>query len=160
MPFEFIDNTRINSSTRKKIRAHVMMKKNLGKTRPPRMKAVAAQVKTSMPMTAPKAISDEEISLLPLSQQVGDEFSVYPFPAELTLRSRGLVYKCKVHGIPASISAAKVLAVIQGVGDIINQENICCRSVDVSTSIWIRYIFLDEACTYFLLCITDDTNPE
>jgi hypothetical protein len=95
MSFQFIDNANINRSARKKIRAHVMMKRNLGKTRPPRRKVATVQVKTVMPTLTTVAAVDIE-SLLPSPlQQIRSEFSVYPFPAELTSRSRGLVYKCK-----------------------------------------------------------------
>jgi hypothetical protein len=107
MPFQFIDNAHINRSARKSIRAHVMLKKNLGKTRPPRRKAAAVHTKASLRTLAAVNVVDVENLLPPPSQQIGSEFSIYPFPAKLTCRSRALVYKCKRQIIFFNILALK-----------------------------------------------------
>ena len=97
MPFEFIDNSLIDLSARKKIRSHVMKEKNVGKKRPSRKKASRMEVKNTMPMVMPNIEVDVQNSLPSPSRQAGNELSLFPFPAELTFRSRGLVFKCKAY---------------------------------------------------------------
>ena len=97
MPFEFIDNSLIDSSARHKIRRHVMKEKNVGKKRPSKKRSLRIEVKSTMQMVGPTVEPQVQNPLPAPSQQLGGELSLLPFAAKLTSRSRDLFYRCNAY---------------------------------------------------------------
>lgn len=100
MPFEFVDNNApIDRDARKKIRSHVAIGRNVGKThsRPSRKEAFVLPTKTRISKAVqkiPHLDSDESIDLVvEIERQIGDGLSVLCLPALLTLGSRSTVRK-------------------------------------------------------------------
>jgi hypothetical protein len=100
MPFEFVDNsTALGRDARKKIRSHVAMGRNVGKTyaRPSRKAAFVLSAKAAVPKAVKKTPQLESSRALDvffeIERQIGDGLSVLCLPAPLTPGSSSLVRK-------------------------------------------------------------------
>jgi hypothetical protein len=100
MAFEFVNNnTSLGRDVRKKIRSHVAMGRNVGKTyaRPSRKAAFVISTKTAAPKAVkkrPQLESSREVDIFfEIERQIGDGLSVLCLPAPLTPGSSSLVRK-------------------------------------------------------------------
>ncbi|OBT82419.1 hypothetical protein VE02_09391 [Pseudogymnoascus sp. 03VT05] len=142
MPFEFVDNNAaIDRAARRRIRSHVATGKNAGRTlvRPSRTKATAREA-GSRPIAAivcvPRVVADarnvevEEDGGYAIEQMIGDRLSVFSFPEQGSVKARGIVQRAfsfvsrPFH--PADLQTSVDMS-------------------DVSTSMWVQFMFLDEA---------------
>lgn len=152
MMFEFIDNSLIDRSARKKIRSYVVKDKNVGKTRLPRNKSSRTKIKITLPMLVRRMEANVPHSFPSPSRQVGTGVSLFPFPGDLTSISRDLVSSVKhAHSSYEFLSHWRWL-VISSISEAANEASRYSQSVDISAPIWIQYIFLDDACTIFPTC--------
>lgn len=103
MPFEFVDNNAtIDRAARRRIRSHVAMGKNAGKTivRSSRKTAFRPGVKSATYYAhVPKVIEDARSAedndsvASDIERQIGDGLSVLSFPDSLIRGSKGLVQR-------------------------------------------------------------------
>jgi len=103
MSFEFVDNNAgIGLSSRRRIRSHVAMGRNVGKklVRPSRKKASAMRVKTaidlvniSVPAESDHKLDSRRKTTFWPERQVGDGLSVLSFPEQLSPGSKSLVQR-------------------------------------------------------------------
>ncbi|KFY62870.1 hypothetical protein V496_04345 [Pseudogymnoascus sp. VKM F-4515 (FW-2607)] len=142
MPFEFVDNNAaIDRAARRRIRSHVAIGKNVGRTivRPSRAK-VDAREAGSRPIAAivcvPHVVAEarnqevEEEGKCAIEPMVGDVLSVFSFPEQTNVRSRRVVQ-----------SAFSFISRPYQAEDL-------HTSIDTSempTSMWVQFMFLDEA---------------
>jgi hypothetical protein len=95
MAFHFVDNTKIDDSSRKLIRSHVMKGKNVGKTR---RRAVAQKdfptstSDSSSPEEGKSSSSDKSIERsLRVLRPMGDELAYFNFPTPIDRFARNLI---------------------------------------------------------------------
>jgi hypothetical protein len=169
MPFEFVDNNAaIDRAARRRIRSHVAMGRNAGKTlvRPSRKKAFRLRVQTATALTRiPKLVEDahdfeSNKKMVPeIERQVGDGLSVLSFPEQMTPRSRRLVQRGmydhlqteNAHWVSSLIIVYYLaLSFISGPRHAPELSN-ALDTLRNHTSMWVQFMFLDEACVYYLL---------
>ncbi len=96
MPFEFIDNTTaIDRAARRRIRSHVAMGKNAGKTlvRRSRIKKAPNSNVYSDAIETSRGTNDKKYVSLEIERQLGDGLSVLSLPRQVTPESISLVQK-------------------------------------------------------------------
>ena len=157
MPFEFVNNAAIDRNARKLIRSHVAKGRNVGKIRSSRRKQSSPVVKIPKSICSTRDVGDaqdagKDKAIHEIERQVGDGLSVLSFPTQLTPRSRGLVQKgtaisnCAVDW-NNFVDRQAVFSFISGplyppeLGNAIDSAG--------AASMWIQYMFLDEACMSF-----------
>ncbi|KFY31546.1 hypothetical protein V493_01003 [Pseudogymnoascus sp. VKM F-4281 (FW-2241)] len=142
MPFEFVDNNAaIDGATRRRIRSHVAIGKNAGKTlmRPSRIKTNGREV-GAKPIAAivsiPRVVADarnvevEESGGYSIERMIGDGLSVFSFPEQGSVKARTIVQ-----------NAFFFVTQPYQAGDL----QTCVDTSEVPTSMWIQFMFLDEA---------------
>ncbi|KFY93114.1 hypothetical protein V498_04558 [Pseudogymnoascus sp. VKM F-4517 (FW-2822)] len=123
MPFEFVDNNAaIDRAARRRIRSHVAIGKNVGRTivRPSRAK-VDAREAGSRPIAAivcvPHVVAEarnqevEEEGKCAIEPMVGDVLSVFSFPEQTSVRSRRVVQSVFHCAIATSVTVRNGLVV-------------------------------------------------
>ncbi|KAL5001254.1 hypothetical protein BDV10DRAFT_13563 [Aspergillus recurvatus] len=131
MPFEFIDNnTAIDSMARRRIRTHAATGKNTNRTVSRPSKAVALKGNAAIPFQVPEAIKklrrDSKVNA-EVERPVTDGLR---FPISVPARSRGLVRQALFF-----FSGVRYNPELEG----------ALESPDHMGSVWVRYLFLDEA---------------
>lgn len=168
MPFQFVDNnSAIDSSTRRRIRSHVAIGRNVGKTRPSKKRTNELSTKKPVGFVI---IPDIENNIDGLeSNQYGapklyhlddDVLSGCSFlhdvtPVSRDLAKRGIYGHLKKTSIDASSNyitnfydtAFSFFSVPPHTPELSNAID----SSEIRPSIWSRFMFLDQACMYFLL---------
>ncbi|KAL4876073.1 hypothetical protein BJY04DRAFT_148587 [Aspergillus karnatakaensis] len=140
MPFEFIDNSvTIDRATRKRIRTRAATGKNANRTLARPSKVTALKTNAAVPFLAPASlqvirgavddsIEDDEGGIqIGIQAPVGDGISV---PVYVPVKSRSLV--------------REALFFFCGVRHIQELDG-ALESPDVTSTIWVRYFFVDEA---------------
>lgn len=166
MPIEFIDNNAaIGRVARKRIRSHVAMGRNAGKTlvRPSRKSTGPAIPNTTGVVRFPKILEDRHDSTsrnlsirdrcYEIERPVGDVLSIFSIPKPLNSESAGLVEKgmyaglfFKVHRLMSLTSISSLVFSFIG-GSRYNPElSITLDAAGSHTSMWVQFMFLDEAC--------------
>jgi hypothetical protein len=128
MPFEFVDNNAaIDRAARKRIRSHVALGRNAGKTliRPSRKKALGVKT-TTLPalICMPEVLEDAhahdsesvEDTVPEIQRQIGDGLSIFSFPVRLTPGSKSLVLKSEYGCFTPqckNINRASLLIIVQ-----------------------------------------------
>jgi hypothetical protein len=158
MPFEFINNAAIDRNARKVIRSHAAKGRNVGKTRPSRRKQPGQEVKSTTTAFNSRSVENAQESgtdetIAAIGRQIGDGLSVLSFPAELTPRSKALVQNCIPTldcTVPKDIIVDRHVVCSFASGLLYPSE--LCNAIDCTggNTMWIQYIFLDEACMIFL----------
>ncbi|KAF7558905.1 hypothetical protein G7046_g5263 [Stylonectria norvegica] len=134
MAFEFIDNSTIDRAARKRIRSHAATGKNLGRkiVRPSRKKVVESRPALFRPLKkrleiAAKHDDSHDEDVIEIQRQIGDGLS---FPVPLSSESRDIVRKA-FYFISGNRQSPEL--------------NNALEPIDVSSSIWVRYMLIDEA---------------
>ena len=122
MPFEFIDNNAtIDRAARRRIRSHVAIGRNAGKTlvRPSRKKLELGVKNTTAVTRIPKVIEDTRDSGInedvpyEIERQVGNGLSVFSIPKQLNPASTGLVQRGMYGNLKTDVQTpSPVVAVI------------------------------------------------
>lgn len=105
MAFEFVDNNAaIDRAARRRIRSHVALGKNAGRTlvRPSRTKAAAREAgdqSVAAIVCVPRVVADarnvevEEEGSCAIERMIGDGLSVFSFPEQGSVKARGIVQR-------------------------------------------------------------------
>jgi hypothetical protein len=122
MPFEFVDNNvAIDRTARRRIRSHVAMGRNAGRTlvRPSRRKAAGRGGAVVATFCIPRIVEDDSCSLgskdegvYAIERLVGNGLSVVSFPDQVDVKSRGLVQRGVYSSFQADIRALSPAAVV------------------------------------------------
>jgi hypothetical protein len=173
MPLEFIDNNAtIDRAARRRIRSHVAMGRNAGKTfvRLSRKKLGLGMKNTKALIRIPKVIEgtrDSESNdhvVHEIERQVGDGLSVLSIPQRPSPESTGLIQRGMYSLLKSENSKLNhpislliilyylVFSFISGSQD--NPEaSIASYATWSHTSMWVQFMFLDEACVYYFSCL-------
>ena len=154
MPFEFINNATIDAQARKRIRSQAAKGKNVGRILLSRRKQSRLKANAPAPFCSPNITEDEEVSgsdeaISVIERPASDGLSVFSFPAELTPRSRDLIYKSMVilNHISYNNVISDCLPVLYRMsGPLFPPELSSSIEFAGSRSMWVQYIFIDEAC--------------
>ena len=154
MPFEFINNATLDATARKRIRSQAAKGKNVGRILLSRRKQSKLSTKATAPFRNLDVTEDEETSgsdeAIALTERIPcDGMSVFSFPAELNPRSRDLAYKSMA--MLNYISYQNVVADCHIVlhrfsGPLFPPELSDSIEFVGVVSMWVRFIFTDEAC--------------
>jgi hypothetical protein len=147
MSYKFVENNAINEVSRRRIRQHVMLGKNTGRTCP---RVPKAKVKTAprlilqkAPLHSPDCSSDAGSVSIPRSP--GNALSYFTFPCELTPHMYMIINRCKNEVLFALICRLLIQAVLW-----VQMQSIFpiefCKNLDPLRSVWFRFLQTSETC--------------
>ncbi len=179
MPPEFIDNNAIiDRAARRRIRSHVAMGRNAGKTlvRPSKRKLGLGIKNATALSRIPKVVEDTRDSesnedvFYEIERQVGDGLSVLSIPKHPNPGSTGLVQKGMYVWSSTKLQISLPDIVINNrvhlVFSFINESrynpelSIALDATRNHTSMWVQFMFLDEACVCSFLAFQPMSNAD